>query len=209
MDGLSGDFDQRFLQYWPEASVRVLVLVDGVGSLGPARAAIGSAGVSMTALKSMMMSLRGAILSGLVTIAVVLPGARVKAECIVPPPPCIALERSSHVFIADAIEASSEFKVVEPRGSALLPQRVRFRIVEAFKGVVKGQTQVDSNTDSAAIGESVLFRSGTRYVVYAAAGSNGVWATACSRTWAVDMTSSKQRELLNAEIIELRKCVAR
>jgi hypothetical protein len=57
----------------------------------------------MTELKSMMMSPRGAILPGLVAIAVVLPGAaRLKAECIVPPPPCIALERSSHVFIADA-----------------------------------------------------------------------------------------------------------
>jgi hypothetical protein len=158
----------------------------------------------------MMMSLRGAALCGFVAIAVVLPGvAPVQAECIVPPPPCIALERSSHVFVADAIEASSELKVVEPGGSAFVPQRVLFGIVEAFKGVVKDQTQVASNTESAAIGESVLFRSGTRYVVYASAGSNGVWATACSRTWAVDMTSSKERESLNAEILELRKCVAR
>jgi len=44
MDGLNGDSDQRFLQYGPEASVRAPVLVDGVGSLGPARAAIGSVG---------------------------------------------------------------------------------------------------------------------------------------------------------------------
>jgi hypothetical protein len=81
-----------------------------------------------------MMNVRGAIISVIVAIAVVLPdAARLHAECIVPPPPCAALDRSGYVFVADVIEAMSELEMSESHSARFVPERVRFRIVEAFK----------------------------------------------------------------------------
>lgn len=54
--------------------------------------------------------------------------SEVYAECLLPPPPCEALKRSTHVFLAD----------VQSAADMVSPQAVRFTVLESFKGIAEG-----------------------------------------------------------------------
>ena len=101
------------------------------------------------------------------------------AECLVPPPPCTALEKTAIVFVGDVTSAGP----LEKHSEANEFQPVRFRVIERFKGIPEGQTNVDGAVRFNA--EAVLFAPGLRYVVYASLAYDGTWSTACSRTCTV------------------------
>jgi hypothetical protein len=118
------------------------------------------------------------------------------AECIVPPPPCQAMEKAAIVFVGDVTLAGPFEQQTGPNAFQFVPQPVRFRVVERFKGVPEGQTEVAGSVRFSA--EAILFTSGLRYIVYASLASDGTWGTACSRT-----STLKERP---DEIRQLRKC---
>ena len=114
-------------------------------------------------------------------------------ECLVPPPPCTALEKSAIVFVGDVTSAGA----IENHSAENDPHRsfqpVRFRVIERFKGIPEEQTDVDGAVRFNA--EAILFGSGLRYVVYASLASDGTWGTACSRTCTVKQCPDEIRQL--------------
>ena len=109
------------------------------------------------------------------------------AECVVPPPPCQAMENAAIVFVGDVVLAGPLEQLSQP---------VRFRVIERFKGIPEDQTEVAGSVRFNA--EAILFASGLRYIVYASRASDGTWGTACSRT-----ATLKERP---DEIRQLRLC---
>ena len=69
---------------------------------------------------------------------------------------------------------------VGPDRFQLVPQPVRFRVIERFKGIAEEQKEVAASIAFQI--EGVPFVSGPRYIVYAKVGSDGKWYTGCSRT---------------------------
>ena len=130
------------------------------------------------------------ILATMVAMAL---GVVVSAECVAPPPPCDALARSSIVFVGDVIVAGPFERQVAPDRFEFVPQPVRFRVVERFKGVREEQKEVDASIKFDI--EGIQFVSGLRFVVYASVASDGTWGTACSRTGTVKQRPEDVREL--------------
>ncbi len=124
------------------------------------------------------------------------------AECIVPPRPCEALKKADYVFLADVEQAGGPSEAVGPSAGQRLPQAVRFRVVETFKGVEPPDRRMDARnrTDSP---EMTVFRAGNRYLVYAKRERDGVWSTECSRTTLVRKDGD---ERIQEELRELRTC---
>ena len=115
------------------------------------------------------------------------------AECPGLPPPCEALQKASIVFVGDVIVAGPFERQVGPDRFELVPQAVRFRVIERFKGVREEQKEVDASFKFEI--EGIQFASGLRYVVYASVASDGGWRTACSRTGTVRQRPEDVREL--------------
>ena len=130
----------------------------------------------------------------LLTTAVVLAVLKsLSVECTVPPPPCAALEQSSIVFVGEALAAGPFEQKVGPDRFRLIPQSVRFRVIERFKGLTGEQNEVAASI--AVQVEGFLFVAGPQYLVYARAGSDGKWHTGCSRTGTLKLRSADLREL--------------
>jgi len=128
------------------------------------------------------------------TVLVIVTCARgVLAECLVPPPPCTALEKTAIVFVGDVTSAGPIENHSGENAPHLFFQPVRFRVIERFKGMPEGQTDVDGAVQFNA--EAILFASGLRYVVYAPLASDGTWRTACSRTCTVKVCPDEIRQL--------------
>jgi hypothetical protein len=134
----------------------------------------------------------------LMLIALPAPGGR-SYECLVPPPPCEALQQASIVLVADLLESDSADDELLP-GSNLPPQSVRLKVIERFKGVTKEQVELKARIwfDS----NSVLLKDGKRFLVYATSlkGYQDVWLTGCTRTKPLNESN-------RAELQQLRKCV--
>ena len=130
----------------------------------------------------------------LLTIAVVVAAMTdVSAECPVTPSPCKALERSAIVFVGEAIAAGPFQQKVGPDRFQFVPQTVRFRVIERFKGIAEEQREVAATV--AVEIEGTRFASGLRYIVYATVQSDGQWSTACLRTGMVKERSEDVRQL--------------
>jgi hypothetical protein len=128
------------------------------------------------------------------TVLVIVTCARgVLAECLVPPPPCTALEKTAIVFVGDVTSAGPIENHSGENAPHLFFQPVRFRVIERFKGMPEGQTDVDGAVQFNA--EAILFASVLRYVVYASLASDGTWRTACSRTCTVKVCPDEIRQL--------------
>lgn len=123
------------------------------------------------------------------TIVAMALGAVVSAECVLPPPPCEALARSSIVFVGDVTTAGPIENQTGPPD-----QSVRFRLIERFKGLRKDQTQVDAAV-SLSSAEAISFAADRRYVVYVRVQSDGKWSTTCSRTGTLEQRPNDVREL--------------
>ena len=131
-----------------------------------------------------------------------------RVVCLPFPPPCTALQRSSHVLVADAIEVTGGSERVSETAARLAPQRVRFRVVESLKGVAADTRELQVQTDAHHV-EATRFVAGSRYLIYASTLPDGMWSTACSRTRYVDLKSTRQVAWLEEELSELRRCSAR
>jgi hypothetical protein len=97
-----------------------------------------------------------------------------------PSAPCEALAKASVVAVVDVIDANDPYADSSPRtGSGYPMQTARLRVLEAFKGLSTEQRDVVAKVDVNA--ESVLFETGTRFLVYTHENENGHRNTACSR----------------------------
>jgi len=127
----------------------------------------------------------------LVASAICFGSAAVRAECVTgleQPQICGALGASDAVFLADV----EDVRLVPGSGS----YEVRFRVLEAFKGISVGERTLRFIGSS----ESFSFQVGQRVLVYA--GTDGdAWTTQCSRTRLADK--------LTEELEVLRALVAR
>ena len=134
----------------------------------------------------------------LLCLALVVSGRNylVHAECIVPPPPCESLTRATFVAVVDAIEAAEPWRKLGDR-LEFIPQVVKLRVVEQFKGTSRQQREITGRIFNDA--ESVFLETGNRYLLYAIQKEDGTWLTSCSRT--------KLAETATAEVWQLRRCI--
>ncbi len=125
------------------------------------------------------------------------------AQCIVPPAPCEALKKADYVFLGDVeAQPGAASEEAGPGAGRRLPQVVRFRIIEAFKGVAASDRHIEAR-NRADGADMTVFRAGNRYLVYAKRERDGVWSTECSRTALVRQAGD---ERFQAELRELRRC---
>ncbi len=129
----------------------------------------------------------------LATIVAMTLAVGVSAECPGPLPPCEALGRASIVFVGDVIVAGPFERQVGPDRLEFVPQPVRFRVIERFKGVREEQKAIDASVTFDI--EGTQFVSGQRFVVYASVAPDGTWGTACSRTGTIKQRPEDVREL--------------
>jgi hypothetical protein len=109
----------------------------------------------------------------------------VRAECLIPPPPCQALSQASLVVIADVLEATQPW--VERS------QVVTLNIIERFKDVLPSQKQLTLKVQSNV--ETVFLEKGKRYLIYAFQVRPGEWGTSCSRTRVVTDADPELKQL--------------
>ena len=96
----------------------------------------------------------------LATIVAMALAVGVSAECPGLLPPCEALRKASIVFVGDVIVAGPFERQVGPDRFELVPQAVRFRVIERFKGVREEQKEVDASVPFHV--EGMQFTSGLR-----------------------------------------------
>jgi hypothetical protein len=120
---------------------------------------------------------------------------RLAADCGLLPPPCQAWARATLVFYGEVLESAFTPNYVKPgEDSTDGRQQVKFKVLQAVKGVENGELTATFNITS----EAVSFKPGGQYLVYASQ-REGQWETVCSRTKKI----SKPTEL--DELAELRK----
>ena len=117
-------------------------------------------------------------------------------ECVGPRPPCEALAGADIVALVDVVEAA-EPKEKVGADTRFVPQVVKLRVVERFKGMSPQQLEITGSIHYNA--ESMFLTAGKRYLFYAHKGEDGTWTTSCSRTKLVQDAS--------AELRQLRRCV--
>lgn len=123
----------------------------------------------------------------------------VSAECFAVLP-CEELQRASVVFVADVVEAGEPAERISPTQSRAVPQPVRFRIIERFKGIDVDEREVAARIAFSSA-ETVFVQAGKRYLVYARTRPDGTWETSCSSTKPVDHAEE--------ELTQLRQCPRR
>jgi hypothetical protein len=123
----------------------------------------------------------------------------VSAECF-SVPPCEELGQASVVFVADVVEAGEPAESISPTQSRAVPQPVRFRIIERFKGIGVDEREIAARIAFSSA-ETVFVRAGTRYLVYARTRPDGTWSTSCSSTKPVDHAEE--------DLTQLRQCPRR
>jgi hypothetical protein len=124
-------------------------------------------------------------------IVVLLPSvADIGAECLAPSTPCEELKRVQIVFYGEVLGIEAPDNGV--------PQRIRFRIARAFKGVKTGPWSGAFSWGP----EDYPFSPDERVVVYATRRADGEWSTICGRTGAYDYTESALAE----ELAQLKTC---
>ncbi|KAI9015504.1 hypothetical protein DFJ74DRAFT_709436 [Hyaloraphidium curvatum] len=115
--------------------------------------------------------MRFLILAVVATVWAAAPAAA--CSCLRPPPPRESLKQSSAVFLGKVTALHD----TGPDGFRLT---VDMDVSRIWKGVDSQVVKVMTTSNSAACG--VNFEKGTRYLVYANAQDDGLWANLCSRT---------------------------
>jgi hypothetical protein len=140
------------------------------------------------------MKMKGCL--GAVAVALfLLSPSEAHTECLVPPPPCDALKRSTHVFLAD----------VQSAADMVSPQAVTFAVLESFKGIAEGQQTFEGRFGALTF-EAVTFVPQRRYLVYANLQTDGILSTSCSRSREVPPTADRVGGDITSEIRALRSC---
>jgi len=125
--------------------------------------------------------------------------APLAAECLAPPPPCVALNNADMVFHGRVVSATW----VTPESTAD-GTRVTFDVLRAFKGI-SGKTYTGVFDERNA--ESFRFFEGMVVIVYAR-NAGTAWQTACSRT--VGFPSGEptraKAQALEDEVAQLGTC---
>jgi len=133
--------------------------------------------------------------------------AHSSAECVAVQP-CEALQRSSIVFVGDALSVGPTEERTADNGHRFASQQfVHFLIVEHFKGLPEDKKEIEAivaDTDGA---EAVRFTANRRYVVYVKVRLDGKWLTACSPSRALARPNEVERH--PNELRELRACARR
>ena len=119
------------------------------------------------------------------------------AECVGPRPPCEELIGAVFVALVDVVEATEPWEKVGADTFRTIPQVVKLRVVERFKGVSPQQREITGSIHFNA--ESIFLAAGKRYLLYAYKGQDGTWITSCSRT--------KLAQDASDELRQLRRCV--
>jgi hypothetical protein len=114
------------------------------------------------------------------------------AECFVRPA-CEALKNEGWKFVFVAETRSVQSFDMDP-------QHVRFKIIEAFKGVRKDQRELDVRIFIRS-SETIYLEQGKRYLVYATERKDGTWSLGCSMTRVIEPDDDELRAL--------RKCSGR
>ena len=114
------------------------------------------------------------------------------AECLAAPPPCQSLAESAIVALVDVVEAA---EVWEKVGDVFrpVPQKVRLRVIERFKGVTPEQREITGSIHHD--GESAFLAVGQRYLLYAYRHRSGTWITSCSRTTLAQTAAAELQQL--------------
>jgi hypothetical protein len=125
--------------------------------------------------------------------------SRLSAECGLLPPTCDALENATLVFYGEVTTMRfTPNYAARNEQSTDGRQEVTFDVLQAFKGVERGIFTGTFNFSS----ETISFKPGTRYVVYATR-RNGRWDTGCSPTTEV---SNSAASVVPGELTRLRAC---
>ena len=101
------------------------------------------------------------------------------------------------VAVVDVLEAAESEKEVSYNTFRPIPQAVKLRVLERFKGVSPEQRELSGSIHNNAA--SMFLAAGKRYLMYARKGPGGTWVTSCSRTTLVQAASDELRQL--------RRCV--
>lgn len=119
--------------------------------------------------------------------------------CMPSPPPIIALTEADAVFEGVVIDIAVEAKASENPNSISSNDlmRIRFRVLQAWKGLEVNETVVFTARDSASCG--YVFQIGSRYIVYARSGERGLITGCCSRTSLVSKAHTDFRDLGTAK----------
>jgi hypothetical protein len=136
----------------------------------------------------------------LVAVATFFPRTRsVSAECLAPPPPCVALNNADLVFHGRVTSTTW----VTPDSTAD-GNRVTFQVRRAFKGISGTEYTGVFNASNA---EAFQFFEGMDVIVYAHR-SGTEWQTACSRTagFPSGEPTKGKAQALEDEVAQLGKC---
>jgi hypothetical protein len=116
-----------------------------------------------------------------------------RAECIIPPPPCEALKQVSVVALVDVVDAIGPGEQPNRFGERFMRHDARLRIVERFKGIPADQNELSISIPFNA--ETTVLSKGKTYLVYAFVDTAGDWQTSCTRTKVSDADDEEVRIL--------------
>jgi hypothetical protein len=123
----------------------------------------------------------------LLTICALVAGEPVVAECvIIPQTRSERLAATALVFVGDVLKVQTVILDPEP-----FVYRVTFRVLEAYKGTVRGEQTFDFGTTT----EDVRFEAGQRVLVYASRDLRGKFSSQCTPTRRVVLDDPELAEL--------------
>src|ERR1035438_2693062 len=107
---------------------------------------------------------------GILFIAALIAPPGAASHCLIPPPPCVAYNATSMIFLGTAME------VLDPRLPLFpLARRVTMRIDRAYKGVTEETVTI---FDDGTMG----FHVGAQYLIYGSRDGGGDLQIQCTRT---------------------------
>jgi len=139
--------------------------------------------------------MRSSLLVVLSVIAAVLCGRAtgLRAECLILPPPCEAMNRESVVVVAKVLEKKAPWDQPRRPGEQFMREDVRLSVLERFKGLTDDQRDISISIPWTT--ESIGLAQDRIYLIYAFVNAAGDWQTACTRTRPVTEGDSELRLL--------------
>ena len=132
----------------------------------------------------------------LVVAALFICASGVRAECLILPPPCEAMNRESVVVLAKVLEKKAPWDQPRRPGERFMREDVRLSVLERFKGLAENQREISISIPWTT--ESIGLAQDRLHLLYAYVDAAGDWQTACTRT--------RQVEADDDEIRVLRQC---
>ena len=117
-------------------------------------------------------------------------------------PVCGAFERATVVFVGEVTDKGTIEHEVRPGTVMRGPQRVRFKIVERFRGFTDEETEIEAEILGTSA-ETVFITRGGRHLVYAREVTKGKWDTSCTPTKPLQTAADEE------ELKQVRACARR